>query len=82
MLASDKHLAEGSDEASEATDTGDLQDRQQCWVVAARDTIVEVHPCVSQCGALAILCCVGSLETIIFLLFLLQIEITTKKKKL
>lgn len=84
VIASNKQLAKGSDEASQAIETGNLQDRQQCWVAAVSGTVVEVHPCVSQCGALAVVCCVGSytLKTILFLSSLLQIEITKEKHTL
>lgn len=81
VLTSNKQLAKGSGEVSQATETGNPQDRQLSWVVVGSDMVVEVYPCVSLCGALAIPCCVGSytFKTILFLSSLLQIEVTAEK---
>lgn len=67
VLGSNKQLAEGSDEVSHAMETGHVQVRQG-WAAAVGHMVTEVHPCVSQSGTLAVLCCVGSFKTSLFLL--------------
>lgn len=47
VLASNKQLAEGSDEVSQAIETEHLQGRQG-WTAAVSRMVTEVHPCVSQ----------------------------------
>lgn len=50
VLTSNKQLAKGSGEVSQATDTGNPQDRQLSWVVVVSDMVVEVYPCVCLWG--------------------------------
>lgn len=60
VLASSKQLAEGSDQLIQAAESGNPQDREQCWVGAVNSAAAEVQHCASQCGELPILCCVDS----------------------
>lgn len=56
VLASNKQLAEGSDEVSQAIETGHLQGRQG-WAAAVNRMVTEVHPCVSVRGiSCSVLC--------------------------
>lgn len=84
VLASSKQLAEGSDQVVRATESGNPQGREQCWVGAVSSAAAKVQPCAPQCGEFPILCCVGSytLKTTISLLAVLLVDVDSERNAL
>lgn len=57
VSASSKQLAEGSDKVSQATEAGNLQDGEQCWVAAVSKSSRSASLRVSEQGIICSVLC-------------------------